>query len=159
MTALGALSGLMVFSFQNCGQKYEALHTLSSQQCRAQTKAEALAEKIPARELGCGDFNNYVCERRVFSPDLATLSHSLKECLPGDLICVDVEVRQFNTTVAKASARPEQFEPGGDYNHEEIHCYHRMLYKGVALFEEPGDSLAEALARTMAACEAAEEKP
>jgi hypothetical protein len=152
------LACLTVFSFQNCGAKYQPNASLSSNstQCLAKAKAEALAQKIPAGQLGCDDFNNYSCERRIFSPDLATLSHSLMECIPGSDICVNVEIHQFNTLAAKVGSTPEQFEPGGDYNHEEIHCYHHLLVRGVALFDKSGESLAEALANTMKSCEASE---
>jgi hypothetical protein len=110
---------------------------------------------LTASELACADFNNYTCERRVFSPDVSDMSHALKECLPGDRICVDVEVREFNTSVARATASEASFAPGGEYNHQEVNCSHRMVYRGVALFTGHADSLAEALAQAMSACEKA----
>lgn len=120
-------------------------------------KAEVTANRLPATEMRCWDFNNFACERRVFSPDVENFSHSLKECLPGDQTCVDVDVLQFNTLAARLGSRPQQFEPGGDYNREEIRCYHRIRIKGTVVFEGEGDSLAEALAGAVKACEAAVE--
>ncbi|MGZ3723244.1 MAG: hypothetical protein ACXVA9_09955, partial [Bdellovibrionales bacterium] len=71
--------------------------------------------------------------------------------------CVDVDIRQFSTAGAMSQGAGDSasFAPGGDYNHEEIHCYHRMVYRGISLFEGAADSLEESLAKAMAACEQA----
>ena len=148
----------LVVSFQNCGKGFQAKVTNSlSAQCMAKIKKDAASFKLSSADLNCSDFNNYVCERRIFAPEITDLSHSLKECLPGDQICVDVDVREFNTSPARklAGVNPESFLPGGEYNREEVHCFHRMVYRGVSLFEGSGDSLEESLAHSMSACEQA----
>ncbi|MBX3022213.1 MAG: hypothetical protein KF799_11115 [Bdellovibrionales bacterium] len=154
------LALLCIVSFQNCSSGFKANRDLaldsSSVQCRAKMKAEVTAAKLPAAELRCSDFNAFACERRVFSPDASNLSHALKECLPGDRICVDVDVLEFNTAGARAPANEDEFKPGGSYNREDIRCYHRLRIKGVVVFEGVGDSLAEALAGAVHACEAAQ---
>lgn len=149
----------MVISFQNCGKHFqpaESSQSLSSQ-CNAKLLSDAASLKLSPSELNCGDFNAYACERRIFSPDAVDISESIKECLPGDRICVDVDVRQFNTAGARSSSPDNalSFAPGGEFNHEEIHCYHRMVYRGMSLFEGAADSLEESLAKAMAACEQA----
>ena len=148
----------LIFSFQNCSKGYQSKSAESlstSAQCAAQMRTEAPSYNLSATDLQCGDFNQYACERRIFSPDTVDLTESLKECLPDSDICVDVEVRHFNTSAAQATAPASAFAPGGDYNHEEIQCYHRMVYRGVALFQSTADSLEQALANAMAACEQA----
>lgn len=153
-------SALLV-PFQNCSQKMESAKVAasSSAQCKAQYKAEALQGLNPAA-LNCGNFNNYACDRRIFSPDVADMSHLLKECLVGGENCVDVEIRQYNTSPVRGAASDEyMFEPGGSYNREEIRCHHRYLYRQMAVFEGEGDSLEEALAAAMKACEKAGESP
>jgi len=147
----------MVVSFQNCGKGFQptAADSFSSAQCSAKMRAEASTLHLSASELNCGDFNAYACERRIFSPDTVDLSEAVKECVPNSQICVDVDVRQFNTTPARSTASDAQFQPGGDYNHEEIHCYHKMVYRGISLFDGSADSLEASLAKAMAACEQA----
>ena len=130
----------------------------ASAQCKAELKAEALKGTSPY-VYHCDNFNNYRCERRVFSPNVATLSHSLKECLPGGDNCVDVEVNQFSTASALAAQEDAAlFAAGGSYNREEVRCHHRYFYQGVAVFEGEGDSLEAALAGAMKACERAGEE-
>ncbi len=150
------LSAGVVGSFQNCsktGFKAAGDSTLSSQ-CQAAIKKAAPDFKLSPGELKCSDFNEYTCERRVFSPDVADMVHQLKECLPGDQICVDVTVRQFNTEAGrKSSEDPADFAPGGQFNNQDVNCSHRMVYRGVPLFDGRADSLEEALAQAMAACE------
>lgn len=150
----GVLATFVVFAFQNCGKGYGAKDALSStKQCQAKAKAEAAQSTLSATQLRCSDFNSYQCEQRVFSPDVEDMIHSLKECIAGTEICVDLEVRQFNTSGAKAGATPEQMQAGGDYNHDEIRCFHRHTVLGFVVFEGEGDSLEVALAKAMAACE------
>lgn len=155
-----SLVGLfLLIPFQNCGgQMKPATYSdtsSSSLQCKAQVKAEAVAAFDPA-SFECGNFNHYSCERRIFSPDVADMVHQLKECLVGGENCVDVEVRQFSTAAAKASGEdPSQFLPGGDYNREEVRCHHMFFYQDVAVFEGEGDSLEQALAQAMKACDQA----
>jgi hypothetical protein len=147
----------MVVSFQNCGKGFQPVSAdaFSSAQCSAKMRAEASTLHLSPSELNCADFNAYACERRIFSPDTVDLSETVKECVPNSQICVDVDVRQFNTTPARAAASADQFQPGGDYNHEEVHCYHRMVYHGLSLFDASADSLEASLAKAMAACEQA----
>ena len=89
------------------------------------------------------------------------MSHSLKECVPGGTICVDVDIRQFNTSAALGpESRAADFEPGGSYNHEEVKCAHRWRQNGMAVFTGDRESLEEALSEAMDACErASEENP
>jgi len=155
---VGILTLLMVASFQNCSGKFKSSRAVlesSSAQCKAVLKAEVSAQKLPAAELRCGDFNSFACERRVFSPDVEDLSHSLKECMPGDQICVDVDVRQFNTSGARSPASESEFTEGGAYNREDVRCYHRLRVKGLAVLDGEGDSIEAALAQAMHSCEAA----
>lgn len=128
----------------------------SSQQCKAQFKAEAVAAKM-APNFACSDFNNYSCERRVFSPDVEPLTHFLKECVSRGDICIDVEVRQFNTASARGYEPVGAFAPGGDYNREEFRCHHKYTYRNLAVFEGEGDSMEQALASAMGSCEQAGE--
>ncbi len=156
---LGAFAAGLMVSFQNCGKGFQTKVTDSlSAQCQAKIKESAPSFKLSAEELNCSDFNQYSCERRIFSPDVSDISHSLKECLPGDQICVDVDVREFNTSSARklAGVSPESLQPGGEFNREEVHCYHRMVYRGVSLFEGSGETIEESLAHSMAACEQAQ---
>lgn len=146
----------MLCSFQNCGKGFESarLDKSSSAQCKAALKVEALEQKWTAKDFRCDDFASYECERRIFSPDLQTMSHSLKECLPGDQICVDVNIFQFDTSAARTPASDTaDFSQGGSYNHEEIRCRHRWLYKGASVFEGDRSSLEESLSVAMSACE------
>jgi len=155
----GVLAAGILVSFQNCGKGFKATGSDSlSAQCQANIKATAPSFKLSAGQLNCSDFNNYICERRVFSPDVSDLAHALKECLPGDQICVDVDVREFNTSSARKlpESTSEDFQPGGQFNHEEVKCMHRMVYRGVSLFEGNSDSIEEALAQAMKGCEQAQ---
>jgi hypothetical protein len=149
----------MVFSFQNCGKGFQPANesVFNSAQCSAKIRAEAPSYKLSPSDLNCGDFNQYACERRIFSPDVTDLSESVKECVGSGDTCVDVDVRQFNTTPARTSGvtNDASFAPGGDYNHEEVNCYHRMVYRGTSLFEGSAASLEESLAKAMSACEQA----
>lgn len=149
----------VALAFQNCATQKDHLNlsSSSSAQCRTQLKAKVMAEKRPATELKCGDFNNYSCERRLFSPDVDNLQHSIRECSVGGTACVDMDVRQFNTSGLREGAPREAFLPGGDYNHEEVHCYHHYLLKGLAVFEGSADNLEQALAQAMSTCENAQE--
>lgn len=119
-------------------------------------KSEALKKKWSHADFRCDDFASYACERRVFSPDVQDMTHLLTECLPGDTICVEVDVRQYNTSVARGpSAQASDFEPGGSYNHEEVRCHHRWLYEGAVLFEGEKSTIEESLSAAMSACEKA----
>jgi len=148
----------LLIPFQNCGKEMKAASykDASSLQCKAQLKAEALAN-FDAGSFDCGNFNHYACERRIFSPTVDDLSHQLTECLPGGENCVDVEVHQFSTANLTGSEDPAFFEPGGSYNREEVRCHHRFLYEDTAIFEGEGDSLEEALSAAMKACDRAGE--
>lgn len=151
---------LFLVPFQNCGQKMQsASHKdASSTQCKAQLKAEAL-NGFDAGSFECGNFNHYQCERRIFSPDVGDLTHQLKECVAGGENCVDVDVRQFSTASQKAAGEdPALFVAGASYNREEVKCHHRFFYQDVAVFEGEGDSLEQALAAAMKACDVAGEK-
>lgn len=154
------LSLLILFAllpFQNCGQEMSSAKSNgNSLQCRAQFKAEAVAARH-SQFFNCSEFNNYQCERRLFSPDVENMSHSLKECIGTGEICVDVDVRQFSTAAARTFEPAEAFLPGGAYNREEFRCHHRYIYEGYAVFEGSGDSLEEALAAAMRSCEEAVE--
>lgn len=132
----------------------------ASAQCKAEIKNKAAQMKWQPGDFRCDDFSSYACERRIFSPDIETMSHALKECLPGDTICVDVDIRQYNTSTARDPASDKaDFTPGGIYNHEEVRCYHRWLYKGVAIFEGDQATLEESLSEAMSACDRAWENP
>ena len=149
---------MTLFSFQNCGKSFKsatAESLSSSAQCNAKMREEVPLLKLSAAQLRCGDFNAYACERRIFSPDVVDLSDSIKECIGGGETCIDVDVRQFSTALARARGigDPASFELGGDYNHEETHCYHRMVQRGISLFEGAADSIEESLSKAMAACE------
>jgi hypothetical protein len=149
----------LLIPFQNCGKQMKAAtysEGSSSAQCKAVLKAEALAS-FDAGSFECGNFNHYACDRRIFSPNVDDLSHQLKECVSGGQECVDVEVRQFSTAGLKSSEDPALFAPGEAYNREEIRCHHRFFYEDVALFEGEGESLEEALAAAMKACDRAGE--
>ena len=141
--------------FQNCGQM-TASHDAtvsSSAQCRAKLKADALSVARPA-DLNCSDFSQYRCERRIFSPDVENMSHSLRECSESGATCVDVEVRQFSTAAQRlAGEEASLFLPGGSYNREEVRCTHVYAYQNVRVFEGEGQSLEEALGQAVAACE------
>ena len=127
---------------------------MASAQCKAKLINEAKAELTAFPQgVNCADFNQYSCERRIFSPSVSDMTHSLKECLSQGSACVDVEVRQFNTASAAASGAPEDFLPGGDYNREEIRCSHKYVYRGLRVFQGEGDSLEEALAEALKYCE------
>jgi len=153
--ALSVIALFAVIPFQNCGQQMKSSTVAgSSQQCKAQMKAEAV-DGVEPSAFRCGTFNNYACDRRIFSPDVADMSHLLKECIGEGETCVDVDVRQYNTAAARNPADEEMFSPGGSYNREEIRCHHKYFYRGVAVFEGEGDSLSEALAAAMKACESA----
>ena len=131
----------------------------SSAQCKAILKAEAVAG-TSANAYNCDNFNNYQCERRIFSPTVANMSHSIKECIGGGENCVDVEVNQFSTAAALASKEDAAlFEPGGSYNRDEVKCHHKYFYSGIAVFEGESDNLEQALAAAMKACDHAGEAP
>lgn len=153
---LSMLALCALLPFQNCGKQMEANNygDSNSQQCKAQLKSEAIASKS-APDFKCSEFNNYACERRIFSPDVESLSHLLKECSASGNICVDVEVRQFNTASAREFEPAAAFLPGGEYNREEFRCHHKYIYRGSAVFEGEGDSIDEALAMAMKSCESA----
>jgi hypothetical protein len=151
------LTGLLV-PFQNCGKPFKSaeLASATSSQCQAKLRESAPSLQLNSRDFNCGDFNSYGCERRIFRPHTSSLSESIKECLPGGETCVDVEVRQFDTSGLITSSPPgPTFYEGGEYNREEVQCYHRGLYEGVSLFVGSADSLEESLALAMAACERA----
>lgn len=150
--------------FQNCGQKMSSAHSSSSgssMACRAQLKSEGIEFLAKASiPIDCGNFNDYQCERRIFSPDVETMSHSLKECLGTGDLCVDVDIRQFSTAEARAAGEPaEMFSPGGDYNREEVRCAHRFAYRGVPVFDGEDDNIESAMARAIAACERGVARP
>lgn len=149
----------ILLPFQNCGKGFQStnvdLESLSSSsQCRVAVKSEALQKlEVTRVALNCSDFNQYSCERRVFKPGIQNLSHSLKECTADGSVCVDVDVFEYNTDVARAGASSDSFAPGAEYNRQDVHCRHKFSYKGVAVFEGEGDSLEQALAGALAACE------
>lgn len=155
--SLAALALLVLLPFQNCSSDLTAAKSqAASQQCKAQLKADAIA----ARGSGvfhCSEFNSYQCERRIFSPTLENMVHNLTECLGGGDICVDVEVRQINTSAARKYEPEESFAAGAEYNREEFRCHHRYIFKGLAVFEGQGESMEEALAMAMRSCEEAME--
>jgi hypothetical protein len=151
-----ALLGMMV-PFQNCAKFSTKGSSDLSAQCTAKVRAAAPSLHLLAADVGCGDFNSYTCDQRVFSPDLPDLTEQTKACLGSGSVCVDVVLHQFNTTVAQASAPASEFLPGGSYNHEEDNCYQSTTSQGVALFVGSADNMEEALSKAMAACEKAVE--
>jgi hypothetical protein len=152
---IATILGLLL-PFQNCGKPFQTAKvdaTTSSSQCQAQLKASAPSLNLKASEFNCADFNYYGCERRIFRPEVPNLWESIKECLPGGLICVDVEVRQYHT--AGAGSDKVSYIEGGEFNREEVQCFHRGLYNGISLFVGSAATLEESLALAMAACEQA----
>lgn len=146
--------------FQNCSKGYQASRAIassssSSSQCKLEYAAKLIANKIPAADLRCGEVASYACERRVFRPNVPSGERHEVTCLNGDEKCVEVDVRSFDTVGASQGAMPAQFEPGGDYNREEIRCYNRLQVRGSVVIQAEGDSLMSAFQKTVSACEAA----
>ncbi len=148
----------VMLPFQNCGKPMHSSRSSdlsSTTQCKAELKAEALKD-VGHLNFSCGDFNNYACERRIFSPETENLSHKLMECAVGGEPCVEMSVLQFSTAAIQASGEDKDlFKKGGAYNREEVRCHHRYYYMGIPVFEGEGDSLEEALSQAMKACEGA----
>lgn len=144
----------LLMAFQNCSDFGAMSAATNSALCRAKVQPKP---SFKATDLHCGDMGSYQCERRVFSPTaLQNLSHSLIECVGSGSLCVEVEVREFNTEAARSGAGEGAFLPGGEYNREEIRCHHRGAQDGeLAVLTGEGDSLDEALAHVMSACEQA----
>lgn len=141
---------LALLPFQNCGQPMRAFYSATSaSQCLAKVKSEAL--KVSQNNFyDCESPDNYSCERRVFSPDVANNSLKRRECDDG--ICVDVETRHFNTSQAREFEPAESFLPGAEYNRQEFRCSHRFNYQGIAVIDSEGESMSAALARVMDSC-------
>lgn len=141
------LAGGLLFPFQNCSQGFRtaAPTDLSSAQCTAKMRADAATLNL---DVNCDEVKDYACERRVFSPEVESRAETLSDCSRG--ACIRVAARFFNT--AGAGDSQESYAPGGEYNHEEIHCYHRQTHRGLTLFEGEGDSIESSLAKAMAAC-------
>lgn len=162
LKALGVI-GVVVLTaafFQNCSKGYKASQSIASSssassQCKAEFAAKLIANKIPAEDLRCGEAASYACERRVFRPNVASGESHEVTCLAGDQDCVEVDVRSFDTAGATEGSVPAQFEPGGDYNREEIRCFNRLQVRGSVVIEAEGDSLSSAFRKTVSACKAA----
>ena len=152
-----SLTGLTLLAFQNCSPMQAKSTDMSSAtgvQCRAQMKAEAMQK---GHSFKCGNLQDYACERRIFSPDVEAKNYSTSECLEDGSACLNVEVRQFNTSHARAFEPAETFLAGAEYNREEVRCHHLFIYENMAVFEGEGESIAAALAGATDACEKAQE--
>lgn len=153
--ALLAVFTLML-PFQNCDGGLKSQNGINSQsaQCRAQAKVDGVAAILTGQlQPHCASLTEYSCERRLFSPDVDSLTHEVIECIGDDQTCVAMTIRQFNTSAAKKFESWEKFLPGGPYNREEVTCRHSSRFKGSALFEETAESLEVALAHVIDDCE------
>jgi hypothetical protein len=102
----------------------------------------------------CTDLSSIICESRVFKPNINSgLDKSMLCAQSGPLggHCLEVQVRNFNTSSAEGSK--EDFEVGGAYNYEEFNCYYSSFKsEGQALINSTGASLEEALGELHSTC-------
>ena len=147
--ALGFLTiSLTLFPFQNCSKGFDSNSATVSSLCNAKIVAAVRAEK--AGKIACDQGALYRCERRIFTPDAAS-SDSISEHCQGSF-CVAVETRVFATGEARSPENAADFQPGGDYNREEVNCSHELRAEGLAVFSGAGSSVEEALKQAWLAC-------
>src|SRR5579883_1421006 len=96
--------GGLILPFQNCSKFQSSNPSLAlSSQCIAKFRANAASLNLLAADVSCGDFSLYTCDRRIFSPDVASSSQQERDCLSGS-VCVQVNVRNYNTAIARTQA-------------------------------------------------------
>ena len=146
---------ILTLAYTNCGEfkssPSKAVKVLSSTcvaKLRAATTPLAFAGSI------CADAANYECERRIFAPGRTNEAGEEKHCLSSaPESCVSVRVNVFDTSGAREGADPGAYQPGGEYNREEIQCWNKILVSSqVSVIHSAGDSVAGALESAMGKC-------
>jgi hypothetical protein len=128
----------LLLPFQNCGEGFRSAQgsvDLSSQ-CMAKVRTESKVQPT-----NCGQAEEYVCERRLFSPAVADEEMAREECVEPEF-CVTVTTRSFNTDGLR----------GEEYDREEVRCAHSSRERDIALFVGEGKSLTAALDQAIALC-------
>jgi hypothetical protein len=110
-------------------------------------------------QTSCASGSQYVCSRRVFSPDIKDGKNSSVQCSSFETLgspCLNVESFDFNTRQAALQADAAQREPGGSLNYTEYSCHHSGLKDGDTFLARANqyDSLDEALKNAYEACAA-----
>ena len=139
---------LTLFPFQNCSKGFSSSSSTVSSLCNAKAVAAVRAEK--AGQIACDQGALYRCERRIFTPDAVSSAYISEQCLGS--FCVAVETRVFATSEARTVENAADFQPGGDYNREEVNCSHELRAEGLAIFSGAGSSVEEALKQAWLAC-------
>lgn len=147
--ALGLVAlSLILFPFQNCSKGFDSASASVSSLCNAKILNAVRAEK--AGSVACDQGALYRCERRIFMPDAESSATISEQCLGS--FCFPVETRVFATGDARTLENGADFQPGGDYNREEVNCSHELRAEGLAVFSGSGSSVEEALKLAWLAC-------
>ncbi len=152
--ALLAAAVVNSFLYLNCsGFKGTAdIANFSSLTCQAkmQSKAEATIDISQ-----CEKFENYLCERRIFSPSVDNASSASEFCgsLNNQQVCVQTSSLSFNTEPARSTASLDEFSDGGEFNREEFQCIYNLQGANTPLFQAQGDSVMSALSTAIELCQ------
>ena len=128
LTFLFILS-LLLF-YQNCS-KESAFNSATSLATQCFKKIQSLNLKVLSTQnlLDCQDSTRYLCEVRIFNPDVQNSIEDSQTCLSQNInFCVKTKIRNFNTSKVMDldHADSSEFEIGGEYNRAEINCsYHQ----------------------------------
>lgn len=142
-----ALITLLALPFHNCSTGFKSTTELSVQ-CTEKVRAEGA--KYKTENVDCVRASLYTCERRAFSPDVANGVSIAEECTAD--MCVQVTTRSFDTSAARAREPASEFQPGGEYNRDEVTCTHAYRYNDVAPFTGQASNLEQALVFAQLSC-------
>ena len=156
-TLLGALFiTVLVLLFQNCSQDGISSLMIDSVNCDTPNmKTNSQKTELLNR---CDDAKNYLCDKRVFSPDKKTEQTRETLCTDTDgfgNVCFDMRQFVYNTSelAERENATADDFNPGGSYNHDEFTCINsRMDFPADFTPSGEGRTLAEALLFAHARC-------
>lgn len=149
---------IALFAFTNCGEGFEGIQESISQTsaaCFNKIRNEVLL-KVPADE--CEKTEDYLCERRIFSPLAKNGKYLRRECgltSSSGEVCVNVLENTFDTSGARTLANESDFSAGADYNRQEIQCAHsKLTVNGISAIQAEGETVFSALSSAIEKCRA-----
>lgn len=140
--------------YVNCdGYKPADSRDINSQTCHNSAKHSLKLQNFDASK-DCSHWDDVVCEKRSFRPDLPTKISLADECLNTEVwgdICIEITYRDYDTS--GASLDSSLYEPGASYNYQEYNCYFASFkHHGEAIFNSSHELLNESLNSLYKSC-------
>ncbi len=149
---------LLLFIFVSCIQRpvEEVQLDIKKKDCDKSGDQLVNARSLAASpvKIKCDEIAQYKCNIREFSPDISNGEAKEQQYCTKDDQCLNYDLYSFDTSSMRETdqfAVAKDFEKGGQYNYQEVQCFHISgRSKGLA---GDGADIDEALEQAIGNCE------